>query len=79
MDDFLKFAGFYFFGLAESFDKVQVLLFVERAIEIIVPTSTVSGGCVNQITIDRVGFDDRGDGVVEIKMLLAGQCGDCLP
>jgi hypothetical protein len=76
MDHFLKRVRFDFLRLAKSFDKGQILLFVERAIEIIGTTSIVSGRSINQIVIDRVSFDNRCDGIVEIEMLPAGQCGD---
>ena len=59
------------FGMDQGLVKCQVLLPIERAIQVVRSTLAVSGTPIGLFQVDAVGFQDGADGIVEVEVIFA--------
>jgi len=71
--EFFPVFGFYCLGGGEGFHEAFVLFFGEGAVDVVGCALVVAGGEVDLVHVDGSGVDDGGDGVVEGKVVRAGE------
>ena len=71
--ELLPVLGFDGLGGGESVEEAVVFFFGEGAVDVVGGALVVAGGEIDLVHVDGGGIDDGGDGVVEGKVVGAGE------